>query len=140
MAKFKFVGFQEHVEVPEGYELLEIKEKIQCTLNRDAVFSLLSEPEKISLWLYQVLSFESKSSGKLSYISSEGVQSEAICLAYDSGKEISFLADKFGEFTAKIKGNKDCVLAIKFRILTNQPEVIKGELRVHIDNLRKLVA
>lgn len=139
MAKFKFVGFQEHVEIPEGFKLLEVKEEIQCTLNRDAVFSLLSEPEKISLWFYQVLSFESKSSGKLLYVSSEGVKSEAICLAYDSGKEISFLADKFGEFTAKIKGNKDCVLTIKFRILTNEPGSIEDELRVLVDNLRKLV-
>ncbi len=140
MAKFKFVGFQEHVEVPEGFELLEIKEEIQCTLHRDDVFSLLSEPAKLSLWFYQVLSLESKSSGKITFLSSDGVKSEGICLAYDSGKEISFLADRFGEFAAKIKGSKNSVLSVKFRILTNDPKSMSEELLVLMSNLRKLVA
>jgi hypothetical protein len=140
MAKINFVGFQEHVEIPEGFELLEIKDEIQSSLSRDELFSYLSEPAKISEWFYQVLSLESKSSGKGSYISSNGATSQAICIAYDGGREISLLADEFGEFTGRVHGKKIANLSIKFRILTDNPEPIQGELMNRISNLRKIVA
>lgn len=139
MAKINFVGFQEHVEIPEGYELLEINEEIPSNLGRDDVFSFLSEPEKISGWFYQVLSLESKSSGKVTFLTLEGVKSEAICIAYDGGRELSLLSEKFGEFTAKVKGSKNCSLSIKFRILTNDPNPIRTELLLLITKLRELL-
>lgn len=139
MAKINFVGFQEHVEIPAGFELVEINQDIPCGQSRDEVFSYLSQPEKISQWFYRVLSLETKSSGKVTYLTPDEIKSEAICIAYDGGREISLLADHFGEFTAKIKGGKSCTLSIKFRILTDNPKPIQDELASHINKLREII-
>lgn len=140
MAKVSFVGFQEHVEIPENHRLVDIEDEISCVLEKDSVFEFLSVPAKISEWFYRVNSLDSKQSGKVSFVNRAGVTSEAVCTSYIGGKEISLLSQEFGEYSAKIIGRKDCSVKIRFRILTDNPDGAAKELAAHIENLRKLIA
>jgi len=140
MAKVSFVGFQEHVEIPENHRLVDIEDEISCVLDKDSVFEFLSVPAKISEWFYRVNSLDSKQSGKVSFVNRAGVTSEAVCTSYIGGKEISLLSQEFGEYSAKIIGRKDCSVKIRFRILTDNPDGAAKELEAHIENLRKLIA
>lgn len=140
MAKVSFVGFQEHVEIPENHRLVDIEDEIICVLDKESVFEFLSVPAKISEWFYRVNSLDSKQSGKVSFVNRAGVTSEAVCTSYIGGKEISLLSQEFGEYSAKIIGRKDCSVKIRFRILTDNPDGAAKELAAHIENLRKLIA
>ena len=55
MSKGNFVGFQQKIEIPEGFELLEINDEIESSLGKDELFSWLSKSESISQWFYIVL-------------------------------------------------------------------------------------
>lgn len=140
MAKINFVGFQEHVEIPENHELLEIREDIIYKLTRDQVFSLVSEPSQLSKWFYPVVSLDSKPGGKVEFLTSSGEKAEALCTSFIGGKEISLLSNQFGEFSAKIIGRKNSKLSLRFRILTEEPEVINEALTTFVGNLREIIS
>ncbi len=140
MAKVSFVGFQELVDIPEGHQLVVVEDEIKSSLSRDQLFSLLSEPEEISRWFYRVLSLESKQGGKVKFVGSTGEEAEAICTAYDSGKEIALLSSEFGNFSAKVIGRKEHSLKLSFRILTDKSEEASKELQARIENVRKLIS
>lgn len=139
MAKINFVGFQEHVEIPDGHKLVVIENELRSALGREALFSLLSEPEKISQWFYSINQLESKQGGKVKFVGDSGVESEGVCTAYVSGKEIAILSSDFGNFSAKVNGRKECSIRIKFTLLTNNPESAKVKIEGFVSKLRGLV-
>jgi hypothetical protein len=133
MAKVSFVGFQEKVEIPEGFQLLKIEERLESSLNKDQLFSLLSDVQKLSSWINQVLSFDSRPGGKLIF----GDGSAATCTSFVLGKEVSFIADSFGNLTAKIIKEKDHnSITINFAILTDLSEKKKEEILAIITRLK----
>lgn len=134
-----FVGFQQKVEIPEGHQLVFVEEEIKSSLDRDQLFSLLSEPEMISRWFVRVGSLQSKQGGKVKFINEAGLTSEAICTTYESGKEISLLSSEFGNYSAKVVGRKEFSVKISFRILTDEPVEAKKKLEVFVTNLRGLI-
>lgn len=134
-----FVGFQQKVEIPEGHELLVVEEVIESALNRDQLFSLLTEPEEISRWFVKVKSLQSKQGGKVQFVDASGSTAEAVCTSYDGGKEISLLSSEFGNFSAKVVGRRQFSVKISFRILTDTPVEAKKKLEVFVANLRGLI-
>lgn len=141
MVNIKFVGFQEHVEIPDTFELLDLREEISCKLNSDHVFSLLSEPPMLSMWFYKVTSIDSKPGGKVKFLTDSGDEAEAICTSFSSGKEIAFLSNLFGEFSARIVNKKnDLKLHVRFKILTDNSSGMTETLNTFIHNLREITS
>ncbi len=139
MAKPSFVGFQEKIEIPEGFELLEINEIINGSKNRDELFSLLSQPNLVTKWLYQVVDFNLKPGGKANFLNDDGLPFQAVCTAVDFGKEISFISDIFGNITAKInKSKKLFAVDIQFKILTDDANAKSERIQFSIQKLREL--
>ena len=134
-----FVGFQQNIKIPEGHQLVVVEEEIKSSLERAQLFSLLSEPEKISRWFIHVSSLQSKQGGKVKFINEAGSISEAICTTYESGKEISLLSSEFGNYSAKVVGRKEFSVKISFQILTDEPAEAKKKLDVYVANLRGLI-
>lgn len=132
MSKFKFVGFQEHVEIPDGYRKIEISEEI--IFSSPDVFRHLSDPILLSKWFYPIESLDLKAGGKIEF---KDAKIEGICVAADLGRAITFLSDQFGEFSAQIKNS---TLSISFKILTDSPEAKKSEISSLINSLRALIS
>lgn len=138
MAKVSFVGFQEKVEIPEGFELLLIDEEIGTNADKDRLFSLLSEPEQISSWFYKVTAFDSRPGGKLDFVNAAGASDQAVCTSFVLGKEVSFVADAFGNFSARvIKGKSENSIQLRFSLLTDQGKAKSKEILGLIDRLRQ---
>ena len=140
MAKINFVGFQEHVEIPEGHKQVVAEAEIRTLLGREQLFSLLSEPNEISKWFLRINSLQSKQGGKVIFVGNSGSTTEAVCTSYDSGKEISLLSAEFGNYSAKVIGRKELSVKISFRILTDAPDEAKKRLEGYIANLRGLIS
>jgi hypothetical protein len=141
MSKPSFVGFQEKVVIPEGFELLEIKERIESTLGRDELFSLLAVPEKLSQWFYTFSSVDLRPGGKVNFIGDDGANLQAVCTSVVFEKEISYIADVFGNFTAKVtKAGKLNAIEINFKILTNEIEVKRARITESAEKLKALVS
>jgi len=141
MAKVSFVGFQEKVEIPEGFELLEVSDEIPSNLHKDQLFSLLSEPTKISEWFYQVTHLDSRPGGKVDFIGFDNTSAQAVCTSFVLGKEISLIADLFGNFSAKVvKGKGENSIHLHFAILTDDAEVKSKVILSLIDRLRALIS
>jgi len=139
MAKPSFVGFQEQIEIPEGFELLEINEKIESSKSKDELFSLLSQPELISKWFYQIINLDSRPGGKVNFIGDEGSQLQAICTSVDLGREISFIADIFGNLSAKVvKRESSFFVELNFKILTDMPSQKRERILASVEKLRAL--
>jgi len=139
MANIKFVGFQEHFEIPETLELVEFQEVISCKLDRDQVFSLLSEPPLLSKWFYEIVSINSKPGGKVQFITDSGEKAEAICTSFILGKEISLVSSLFGDFSARIENKKGNLnLHVGFKIFTANPSGMKETFRTFIHNLSEI--
>lgn len=136
MAKVSFVGFQEKVEIPEGFQLLEVEEIYSSTRSRDNLYVLLSDPDQISQWLAKVRTFDSRPGGKLAF--EDG--NVATCTSFVLGKEVSFIAESFGNFTAKVvKSNEGNTLQLKFAILTDDVEGKSAEILEILSRLQALL-
>lgn len=132
MAKFKFVGFQEQVEIPEGYERLEVKESIPSNLNRDALFLLIATPSGLSQWFYKVYTLDARPGGKFSFDDNGLEPSVGRCTAVTMGREISLLGDSFGQVNIKISSSDSGLqVDIAFAILTDK----KSELNLLYQDL-----
>ena len=136
MAKVSFVGFQEKIEIPEGFQLLEIEETLSSTKSKDALYSLISDPTLISQWLAKVQSFDSRPGGKLNF--EDG--SMATCTSFVLGKEIALVADNFGNYMASVaKGNDGNAIKLKFAIMTDDVDAKSSEIIKIVDRLRQLL-
>ena len=132
MAKFKFVGFQEQVEIPEGYERLEVKESIPSNLNRDALFLLIATPSGLSQWFYKVHTLDARPGGKFSFDDNGLEPSVGRCTAVTMGREISLLGDSFGQVNIKISSSDfGLQVDIAFAMLTDK----KSELNLLYQDL-----
>lgn len=140
MAKINFVGFQEHIEIPEGHQLVVIEGELRSKLDREQLFSLLSEPQELSRWFYRVNALESKQGGKVKFVGDSGETSEGICTAYVGGKEIALLASDFGDFSTKVIGRRECSVKIRFSMLTDKADAERIKLNGFIQKLREIVA
>ena len=141
MSKPSFVGFQEKVVIPEGFELLEIKEKLESALGRDDLFALLALPEKLSQWFYTFTSVDLRPGGKVNFVGDDGATLQAVCTSVVFEKEISYIADVFGNLTVRVsKAGKLNVLEINFKILTNEPDVKRTRILQSIAKLKALVS
>jgi uncharacterized protein YndB with AHSA1/START domain len=141
MTKPSFVGFQEKVVIPEGFELLEIKEKLESALGRDDLFALLALPEKLSQWFYTFTSVDLRPGGKVNFVGDDGATLQAACTSVVFEKEISYIADVFGNLTVRVsKAGKLNVLEINFKILTDQPEEKRTRILQSIAKLKALVS
>ena len=141
MTKPSFVGFQEKVVIPEGFELLEIKERIESTLGRDELFALFAMSEKLSQWFYTFTSVDLRPGGKVNFIGDDGAKLQAVCTSVVLEKEVSYIADVFGNFTAKVaKAGKLNAIEINFKILTNEPELKRARIIESIAKLKALVS
>ena len=141
MTKPSFVGFQEKVVIPEGFELLEIKERLESTLGRDELFALLALPEKLSQWFYTFSSVDLRPGGKVNFIGDDGANFQAVCTSVVFEKEISYIADLFGNFTAKVaKAGKVNALELNFKILTDEPDAKRNRILESIAKLKALVS
>ncbi|CAN2227612.1 hypothetical protein MCEMRE182_01366 [Candidatus Nanopelagicaceae bacterium] len=136
MAKVSFVGFQEKVEIPEGFQLLQIEERLESKKSRDDLYSLLSDSKQLSQWLNEVQSFNSRPGGKM--IFTDG--SEATCTSFLLGKEVSLISDYFGNFNCKVVKGRDLnSLELNFSILSDDVESKTGEILIIIERLKKLL-
>ena len=131
MAKYKFVGFQEHVEIPEGFVKLEVTAEINCG-DHDP-FTLVSQPNEFSKWFYEIELLDAKPSGIVKF---KDINATGICISADLGREITLVSDQFGEFKASVKGQ---VLILNFRILTDAQEIKRHEFESKINSLKELV-
>ena len=122
MSKYKFVGFQEHIEIPEGFERLKLDIEFSSPLNSKDAFGLISDPENISQWLFTVKSFESKQGGKVVFQSADATF-DAVCTSFVLGKEVSFVSDEFGNLKVRvIKNSKASTFIAECAILTDRAE------------------
>jgi uncharacterized protein YndB with AHSA1/START domain len=137
MAKFKFVGFQEHVEIPEGYELLEVQESLHTNLDRDALFILIGTPSGLSQWFYKIHKLDARPGGKFLFEERDGQSSEGRCTAVSMGREISLLADSFGQVNMRITSSQSGLQAdIAFAILTDKKAEMSSLYQLLIDRLK----
>lgn len=138
MGKFKFVGFQENVEIPKGYELLEVSETIFSSQGRDELFILVGTPSGLSRWFYQVDQLDSRPGGKVFFQDQLKNKLEGRCTAITMGREVSLLADSFGQVFLKVSstGGKSQV-DISFAILTDRREEM-GSLYLSFINQLKI--
>lgn len=131
MSKFKFVGYQEHVETPKGFERLKIESTIDCG-DQDP-FAFVSQPELLSKWFYPIKAIDAKPSGKIEFVDSN---LKGVCASADLGREITFLSTEFGEFSARVKGK---LLKLTFHILTNNLDYSRSKIESQINLLKNLV-
>ena len=136
MAKVSFVGFQEKVEIPEGFQLLEIEKSLSSSMSRDDLYALLSNPNQISQWLTPVSSFDLRPGGKLIF---DNINI-ATCTSFVLGKEVSFIADTFGNFSAKVAKHKnENAIELKFSILTEDVDKKASEILEILNRLQALL-
>jgi len=134
MASVSFVGFQENVEIPEGFQRLEISETLHSSKSKDELFSLLSDPHKLTLWMGSVEKFDSRPGGKLRFTNGK----QATCTSFQLGKSVSFISDEFGNFTAEVvKTNDGNSIQISFAILTDEGEFKSKEIIELIEKLKE---
>ena len=140
MSKPSFVGFQEKIDIPVGFEQLLIEEEISTEHNQDQLFSLLSEPDLIAQWFVHIESLDSRPGGKVKIRNTQDQIIEAICTGFVPGKEISIISDEFGNFTGKvIKGRNQNTLKISFALLTDRVSEKRSEFVGYINRLRVLL-
>lgn len=131
MAKFKFVGYQEHVEIPEGFEKLELSAVVEC--GDIDPFSLVSQPAELSKWFYPIIHLDAKASGKITFADAS---IDGLCVASDLGKSITLVSTEFGELSATIKGK---LLHIDYQVLTDNAALRKSKFDSQINLLTELV-
>ena len=140
MAKVSFVGFQEKVEIPEGFQLLKIDEELSTKKDRDSIYLLLSDPQQISQWFYQVQSFDSRPGGKFVFINGANESEEATCTSFVLGKEISLISQSLGNISAKIvKGKSENSIHLSFSILTDKSDIKSKEILELLQRLQRLL-
>jgi hypothetical protein len=140
MSKPTFVGFQENFEIPEGYGTHTFKAEFSSALDKDQLFSLLSEAQLMSKWFYQIISFDSKPSGKINYLDKNGTKAEAICTSFILGKEVSFISKDFGSFTGKVnKGKEKNSITLTFTIITDKPVEKKEDIEKIFARMKEFI-
>jgi hypothetical protein len=141
MSKFKFVGFQESVEIPEGYELITVSEEVLSHLDRDQLFLHFSDISKISHWLVEFQSLDLRPGGKGFFNNGEGELLKATCISVNLGRDIAILTDLFGQLNVEVeKVPRGSKAHVTFSILTDDPEKFREMYSKYLSDLKKLVS
>jgi hypothetical protein len=141
MANIKFVGFQDSFEIPESHERLELHHEISCALDKDSAFSLISIPAEISKWFFEIKSLDPRAGGKVSFINSQGINTEAVCTSMVLGKEVSLVSREFGEVKARVEGKKsDISIVLDFKLFTDNSAATTILFEGFVSRLRELVS
>ena len=141
MSKFKFVGFQEHVEIPAGYELLSVTEELSSHLDRDQLFLYFSDISKISQWLVEFHNLDLRPGGKCLFNNGEGEPVKATCISINLGRDIAILSDLFGQLNVEVeKAPSGSRALITFAILTDSPEKLREMYAKYLSDLKNLVS
>lgn len=140
MSKYKFVGFQEHIDIPEGFEPLNIHHEINSSLSKSDAFAYLCVPEKLSEWFFTTDKFELKTGGKVVFRTSSG-EDVAVCTGFVIEQHVALVSDFFGNLLAKVEKNSNgSVIILDFNILTDNPVEKISLIEPRIDALRELLA
>jgi hypothetical protein len=141
MPKPSFVGFQEKVVIPEGFELLEIRENISSELDKDLLFTFLATVEGLSQWFFVMKDLDLRPGGKVNFIGDGGEPLQAVCTSVLFGKEISLIADIFGNFAARVaKADKNQSIELHFKILTDDVDGKRARIETSLQKLRAIVS
>jgi hypothetical protein len=141
VAKRRFVGFQDHYEVPDPRGLVDLQVDIECGLDEVKAFSLIGEAQYLTHWFCETKSLVSKPGGKVSFVNQSGELFEGVCTSYRPGKEISILSDEFGEFHGQILhvGNQ-IILRIRLKSIDDNPEAKSTLFKSLIERLRVIAS
>lgn len=141
MSKFKFVGFQENVEIPEGFELLKVSEEVSSHLDRDQLFLYFSDITKISQWLVPFQSLDLRPGGKSLFLNEVGEEVKATCISVNLGRDISILSDYFGQLNVEVnKAPGASTARVTFSILTDSSESMREMYSKFLSELKNLVS
>jgi uncharacterized protein YndB with AHSA1/START domain len=141
MPKPSFVGFQEKVVIPEGFEQLEIRETIPSDLEKDDLFTLLGTNSGLSQWFFEMKDLDLRPGGKVNFVGDAGESLQAVCTSVVFGKEISLIADIFGNFAAKVsKAGKGHEVELRFAILTDDVEGKRSRIEKSLEKLREIIS
>jgi len=139
MSRINFVGFQEHFEIPEDSELVDMRVDIECDFDERDAFSLIGEARYLSQWFYTITSFESKPGGKLFFQDHNGSPAQGICTSYRPGKEISLLSDEFGEFIGRVQRvDEKVVIKLQLKSFEKDQEAKRALYGSFVKRLREL--
>lgn len=140
MTKPSFVGFQEKVVIPEGFQLVEVHESLKFTMKKDLLFALLATPDGISQWLYHAKEIDLRPGGKIKYIGEDGSEGQDVCTSVVLEKELSIISEHFGNFSARIHGsNKQQTLEMKFSILTDKVDEKRDQISRSVSRLKAII-
>ena len=140
MTKYKFVGFQEHIDIPDGFEPLNIHHEISSGLSKSDVFAYLCVPEKLSQWFFATDKFELKTSGKVIFRTPFG-DDEAVCTGFVLEQHVALVSDFFGNLLAKVEKNSNgSTIILDFNILTDNSAEKISLIEPRIEALRELLA
>ena len=122
MSKYKFVGFQEHIEIPEGFEQLKVDIEFTSPLDRKDAFHLLSNPELISKWLFEVVSMNTKQGGAITFRVADA-EFDAVITSFVLGKEFSCVSDELGNLKVRVeKDSKGSRFFAESSLLTDKSD------------------
>jgi len=139
VSKFRFVGFQDHYEVPDPKDIVELQVEIECEIDESKAFSLIGEVRYLNLWFYEIQEFDSKPGGKIRLIDSKGKMADAVCIAYRPGKEIAILADECGEMVAQvIRKDEKVSIRIHLKSVDEDRESKEALFNSFVTRLREL--
>ena len=139
MSRVNFVGFQDHFELPENSELVDLRIDIECDFDEQKAFSLIGEANYLSQWFYEITSFQSKPGGKLHFIDKAGASVQGICTSYTPGREISLLAEEFGEFIGRVQRvDSKVVIKVQIKCFAQEYEAKRALFSTFAQRLKEL--
>lgn len=140
MSKYKFVGFQEHIEIPEGFEPLNIHHEITSGLRKGDAFAYLCVPAKLSQWFFATDKFESKTGGKITFQTPVG-EDIAVCTGFVIEQSVALVSDLFGNLLASVeKAPEGSKIILDFKLLTDSSAEKIALIEPRIEALRELLA
>lgn len=140
MSKYKFVGFQEHIEIPEGFEPLNIHHEIISGINKGDAFAFLCVPSKLSEWFFVTEKFDSKTGGKITFQTPLG-EDIAVCTGFVLEQSVALVSDLFGNLLAQVeKADGGSKIILDFKLLTDDSAAKIELIEPRIQALRELLA
>lgn len=134
------MGFQEHIEIPEGFEPLNIHHEIISSLSKSEAFAYLCVPTKISEWFFTTDKFNSKTGGKITFQTPLG-EDIAICTGFVLEQSVALVSDLFGNLLATVeKASAGSKIILDFKLLTDNSAAKIELIEPRIEALRDLLS
>ena len=134
------MGFQEHIEIPEGFQPLNIHHEITSSLSKSEAFAYLCVPAKLSEWFFTTDKFESKTGGKITFQTPFG-EDIAICTGFVLEQSVALVSDLFGNLLATVeKAPEGSKIILDFKFLTDNSAAKIELIEPRIEVLRELLS